>query len=177
MKPTGQQSTHVRGSTFRRALFPVLVLVLGMIAYSGVSYLFSVRAAALVEEGVQYREKEIREQYLLRVDRALSTTREEQERLLQHFVDEKTVAGFLENVETVGRRLGLTVDTSSLGVLKGVLTVQSKVAGPYPAIVQFISLIETMPYRLLVNNARLNYSNGSWSGIISLSVESFIENP
>lgn len=167
-------SQDARASVSRVGSFAILAVV-ALLAYLVAASFLRVKTALLFEEGVGYREKEAREKYLLDIGRALIATEEEQRQLRGYFLDEKSVADFLSNLEAIGRRLGLETDTTALGVHDGVLRVEIHVTGGYAPVVQFISLVEALPYKLSIINADLANPNGAWIARLTLDIHSFLK--
>ncbi len=124
---------------------------------------------------VQERDKEqAHVAYLNAQKEALRSTEAERRHLDTYFMDEKSVAYFLGQVETVGRGIGLRVDTVSLGVSNGILNTEISAAGAFPFLQQFVALVEKMPYKLRIDHADFTRAGDStWSVRFALKVISF----
>jgi len=105
---------------------------------------------------------------------AVARTAPERSRLDGLFLNEKNVAGFLGDVELLGRSLGLTVSTTFLGTSQGNLSVDIKASGAFAELVCFGGLMERMPYRMSLIRMTVNGAKGTaWQAAYSLTIKSF----
>lgn len=159
----------------------VILMSLGCILLGlSVSYIFlwqtiSDGAAKLAALRMTESQEKTRVLYMRGEKLAVRDTKDERARLDTYFMDERSVAGFLGTVESVGRELGLGIETISLGVFEGKLRANVHAEGTFSPLARFVSLLEKMPFKLSLT--RLVMSAGEeerWALDVDLSVSSFL---
>ena len=152
--------------------------LLGIIAGLVVAYLtcvnmLSLSAADLLATRTERQKEEVRVGELKAQKQAVRDTEGERARLESYFMNEKTVAVFLERLETLGHDLGLAATTVSLGVTDGVLHIAARASGAFAPLARYLSVVEEMPYKLRVERAAFSKDDEAWALTMEISVISF----
>lgn len=160
----------------------IIVSLCAILLGLGAAYLFFFEA--IQEEAdlfVRVRDEQTKEEMIVRSMRAekiaVRDTSEDRARLDTYFMNEKTVAAFLGQVEALGAELGLEVRTVSLGAGEAALRVAIHAEGRFSSFARFVAAFEKMPFKLRIDHAALNtHAAGEWTGDFDASVESFSSN-
>ncbi|MBI4117957.1 MAG: hypothetical protein HY455_00210 [Parcubacteria group bacterium] len=157
-------------------------------AYGTVLYTIikkSVTTATLLEELGGEAKKE---QTYRAIRHALTETKATRDALEKYFVSENNVALFLQEMETVGRRAGVTTTIEHVTIERGggsnpFLRVRFKVYGEFGSVYYLLALIETLPYntaleQFVIRNTDGGFEDGKrvgpWEGAFMMDIKSFI---
>lgn len=157
-------------------------------ALGGLWYVLSDTSAreAHINEMELRAESVIRSDALARSAReVLQRTEAERAALNAYFIEPNTVVDFLEEIESLGRRLGATVDINTVSVSEAVapnaeherLRVLLAVSGTWQAVYRFIDALSVAPYGLSIETASLEAlpanqrsAGTSWQAILTIHV-------
>lgn len=107
----------------------------------------------------------------------LKETEEKRERLSNFFVSSEEVADFIEKLESVGRQSGVDVNINDVKVLeidgdsfKEDLEVNLEASGNWDSVFHYLSLIESLPYVVEIEQARLSEREAEGSNFWVLNI-------
>ncbi len=113
-------------------------------------------------------------------------TRNEREKIDSLFVSGDGIVGFIERIESLGRRANVSLELKSVDVAKDgeeTLSLRFSTEGDWESTLYFLALMESMPLRIeaegvnLRNITRLEEGKTTtfWSGDFNISLLSFLE--
>ncbi len=88
--------------------------------------------------------------------------------------DEKSIVSFIRELEDLGRRTNVEFEISNLSVSNNegddLLSADINMIGEWEKINKTIALIELLPYKVSVTNARIRQEGTSWSSSFKINV-------
>lgn len=116
------------------------------------------------------------------VNRLLQETKDDRSRLDLYFITRETAANFVEEMEGIARRSGVTLKLSSLDAVKDKqpgagsrLKLNLRVEGDFPKIFHFLKILESMPYRLRFSAVSVVKEESSWRSDMMIDLISYID--
>ena len=158
--------------------------VLALLAFTSAAFLLEAITTASVEaakdrEGIESDTKRAQESRSL--SRMYADTEEKRARLRSFFVEEGGVADFIEYVESLGRKAGVTLEVRSVEVLpvaeggesfeELALTIETR--GSWSEVMSFEQALETAPYGISITTTTFEREGDTrplWRADVSLSV-------
>lgn len=123
----------------------------------------------------QNAEAEAAKQLASTIAQTLEVSERDRTTLSQFFLSERKTIDFISEVEVLADRIGVEVETTELSVTPAIeaapsiLQIGFVVTGTYPAVVQMIAAIETLPYhRKIPLVALTEETENKWEGSIVL---------
>ena len=156
---------------FFLAAISSFVFSLKLLSDMGKEYADSLQLIANIDE--QTRE-------LSRIDSIIASSAEDRSRLEGYFLDVVQVAQFLETIEQYAIRNNLSLDSASISEISpsnestdpARVRIPYEVTGDRTAVLQFITLLETLPYHSELQRLRIRQSSGS--SLVSAEVDVII---
>lgn len=163
-------------TTIRALVVAAIALLVALSAYGALSYMITKRAETVATEGETRSQARSRQLELAALERLLEESAADRATLNEHVVMNDGLTAFLALVEDAARSIGLSASTQSINIEKPdgafeQLRVVLSADGSYTALKQLVMLIETLPYRVDVQEVALEREGGAaWHGIITFSV-------
>ena len=112
------------------------------------------------------------------IKRQLDNTQQERIKLAAYFVDEQGIVAFLEQIETLGKSIGVKVEVSSADA-RDKLLISLAAIGSFKSLLHFVQLLETLPYQLTITGLSLNGPGtteaSGWSGDIKIELDTVLK--
>lgn len=108
------------------------------------------------------------------LEKLLSETEGDRAKLREFFVTEETTAVFLEKLESLAQATGVEFDPISLQKEEKTLVLHFQSTGSFSAIYSFLKMVETLPYKLSLENFEIRAKDAFWEGSFALIIGSFI---
>jgi hypothetical protein len=154
-----------------------LALALGAIGvFVGGLYVIKKEEAALQAQAASIATMRANRLALTKVEQLLAETAPARAEALSYLLTEDTVIDFLALLETTAREVGVVYETTAIstadysGSLK-VLSLTIRASGTYGAVTTFLSILETLPYRSIVDGVSLTTDAAAAAGPASWSLE------
>jgi Tfp pilus assembly protein PilO len=156
----------------------LVLLVISMCVYAGFLYEVSRSGKRLQEWSNKQIEQVSREQQFSALEKLYEESEKDRAVLKNFVVTHEGVANFLALMENAGRNRGLLVNIRSVQIspIKDspsfeTLKVSVEVGGTYEGLVDFLPVIESLPYQIEITSVSLNHIEGtSWKGLFELQV-------
>jgi len=174
---------HINTKTKRLLFLMVGINVIAILLYGALFYVVEKERSggqevlARVEEALLVREEAQSLKHLM-VD-----TQSARDQLDSYFVNSEDVVSFIEEMESLGSRAGVSLDLSSVSVDKEAnsLFLQFNTRGSWGQTAYFLALLETFPRKIRTERISLNKANAAeeesglvWQGSFTIVLESFV---
>lgn len=163
-------------ATRRTCILAVSVLLFALLLYTGLLHLVEKKRALAGARATERTTVGARQLEVATLKSALVETSEDRAALGELIVTDDRLTEFLALVESGARAQGLRATTRSVDIVKpqGLfeeLRVVLDVEGSYEGLRRFVTLIETMPFHVDIEDISFDRREGTqWNGIITFSV-------
>ena len=169
-----------------RKIFIILILVaLGTsVFYVGIFLMIHGRSEEMSSLTEKFRNETARASLVTSKNSFLASTVDERTKLDTYFIPKGGEVAFIELLENLGTTTKVTLGVSDVALGEvvpksdrfGELTLRLQTTGTFAATMQFLTLLEILPYNLKVKEVYLGLVSGSaksaiWQGVYVLKVE------
>lgn len=156
-----------------------VVFFLCSVIIAGLTYFYISQEGEKLEQQVQVvGENNLMQERFNDLLQLLKEHEEEHEALNSHLLTEGKTINFLNEIETTARNMGLKYSTDALEVEPlsnpqfQSINLKMRANGEYRKLINFLHMIETLPYFSYINDLRLEAVSGSdnWSANVTLVV-------
>jgi Tfp pilus assembly protein PilO len=163
-----------------RPFIPLIIALLVLLAVGGL-YGFAYQQLEAGKEkaatlALQLDGRTVEFARLTQARAALASLASDEEALHQYSIRKESIVPFLEQIQSVGKPLGATVDVISVGDEKNPIharvALSLTISGSFDAVMRTLGAIEYAPYDAVVTNASLDTIEGSklWTAAVTYSV-------
>lgn len=146
----------------------------------GVGYLVHQKSSALTLATSERLAQELEYTELSAIAKMVENTKEDREALEKYVLDDSKVIGFLSSLESVGKNMGLSVNTTNVDTAEDgkdalfeQLKLQLTARGRKSDLQSYVAYLEGLPYQVTINQLNLSQSSAG-TGEWSLSVQLYL---
>ena len=163
-----------------------IFFVISIILWSGLLYFVRRQSADIADMYKEIAVLESQESDLHSLQATIRDTTDKREKVSSFFVHEEDAAVFLESIESLANRSGVTMHVSGFEKLapESALRLSVTAAGSFPALFRFMTLIEHMPLELSIERTSISLNQATeaksstttpkWRGDFAIRLSSFI---
>ncbi len=154
-------------------------LIFAGLLFSGV-YLISVEGTKLETTKVLLAEQTAKEEAYTKVTKLVESTKISRTQLKSFFITENETIAFLTSIEKAAEAIGVTLKTNELAVIPVVvadgvttpaaLTLRFTFSGSEAAVKKFLTLLEQIPYHVVIPKVTMNTSEANWKVTADLRI-------